>query len=178
MNKSGVSLGVFVGEDIWTFFTDICNCLSEQYHMEIFKRKTYNLPILYGRLNRWAYREGIRSILRRNDICFFEWSSEYLMIASKLPKYSKIITRLHSFELFEWADKINWDTVDKVILVSNHMRQNFIKHFPNQALKTVVVNNGVLLREYKPIAPKNFNYNIGMVCRISPIKRVNFTDKI
>ena len=90
-------LGIFVGEKgNWSFFQDIYEDLCAHYRTEIFKEKVYNVPLLYGRLNRWAFREEMRSILRRNDLCFFEWASELLVPASHMPKYCPIVTRLHS----------------------------------------------------------------------------------
>ena len=168
MNK----LGIFVGEDNWTFFSKIYNDLALHYQTEIFTRKTYNLPLFYGRLNRWALRDGLRAMMRRNDVCFFEWAGELLMIASHLPKHCPLVTRLHSFELYEWAPKINWDAVDKIILVSQAMRDKFIDCFPECAHKTEVIYNGISMQEFTPPAHRNFHFNLGMLCNIAPIKRI------
>ena len=165
-------LGIFVGEENWTFFNEIFNDLTNHFNIEVFKKKTYNIPLLQGRLNSLAYREGIRSILRRNDICFFEWASELLMEASQLPKSSVIVTRLHSFEIFEWAPKIKWDYVDKVIFVSQAMRKRFESLYPEHIHKTEFVYNGRPLDIFKPPIQRNFNFNLGMLCHITPIKRI------
>jgi glycosyltransferase involved in cell wall biosynthesis len=167
-----MKLGIFVEEDKWTFFNEIFEDLKTYYQTEIFTRKVYKTPLLYGRLNRWAYRAGIDSMLRRNDIGFFEWAGEYLVYASHMPKRSAIITRLHSFELFEWAPKINWDAVDKIILVSHAMRKSFGEYYPDHLHKTEVVYNGVSLNEFKPAERNEFNFDLGMLCSIKPVKRV------
>ena len=74
-------LGVFIGEN-WLYFEDICADLQRHYTVQPHEHKTPNVPLLYGRLNRWAYKSGIRSMLRRNDVCFFEFASELLIGAS------------------------------------------------------------------------------------------------
>jgi glycosyltransferase involved in cell wall biosynthesis len=94
------------------------------------------------------------------------------MHASQKPKYCGIVTRLHSFELYEWAPKINWRTVDKIILVSGAMQQKFCNLYPDQAYKTVVINNGISFDKFSPTLPTSFNLRIGMLCNIHPIKRV------
>jgi glycosyltransferase involved in cell wall biosynthesis len=165
-------LGILVGEDLWTFFDEIFADLSDHYTVEVYKKQVYNIPLLRGRLNRWAFRHGLQSMLRRNDICFFEWASDLLVHASHMPKQCAIVTRLHSFELYQWAPKINWDTVDKVILVSEAMREIFVEQYPSHAHKTEVVYNGRNLEHFYPAGQKEFGYELGMVCRITPIKRV------
>jgi glycosyltransferase involved in cell wall biosynthesis len=166
-------LGVLVGEDEnWTFFKEIFEDLDSLYPTQVYKGRTYNLPLLSGRLNRWAFHEGIRSILHDNDICFFEWASELLMYASQMSKHCPIVTRLHSFELYDWAPKINWDHVDRVILVSEAMRQKFIDLYPDHAHKTRVIYNGKPLDKFKPPSQRIFNFNLGMLCNIHPVKRV------
>jgi hypothetical protein len=125
-----MNLGVFVGEDMWTFFREIYADLEAHYRTEVFTRTTYNPPIFNRRINRWAFHNSIRSMLRRNDVSFFEWASDLLVAASHMPKECVIVTRLHSFELYEWAPKINWDAVDKVILVSRSIQEMFIDQYP------------------------------------------------
>ncbi|MFN2126432.1 MAG: glycosyltransferase [Anaerolineales bacterium] len=168
MNK----LGIFVGEEKWTFFNEIFTSLDNHYQCEVFKLKTINTPFFYDRLNRWAVRSGILKILKRNDTCFFEWASDYLSVASYLPKNCQIITRLHSFEIYQWAPRINWENVDKIILVSESMRRTFIELYPDQSSKTKVIYNGRSLDKFKPPPERNFQFKVGMLCSITPIKRI------
>jgi glycosyltransferase involved in cell wall biosynthesis len=165
-------IGIFVGEENWTFFIEIYKALSDHYETEIYRSKTYNTPLLSGRLNRWAFKHRIQSMLRRNDICFFEWASELLAHASHMPKCSAIVTRLHSFELYGWAPKINWNLVDKVILVSRAKQRQFADLYPDQRHKTVVVYNGRSLIDFKPPFQREFGFKLGMLCDIKPRKRI------
>jgi glycosyltransferase involved in cell wall biosynthesis len=165
-------LGIFVGEENWTFFHELYDYLVTHFQTDVFTPKTYQTPLLYGRLNRWAFRRRMAAILRHNDVCFFEWASDYLMHASHMPKQCTIVTRLHSFELFDWAPRINWNPVDKVILVSQAMQRQFVDLYPEHEHRTVVVYNGRPLEAFRPFARTDFNLTIGMLCNIKPIKRI------
>ncbi len=167
-----LKVGVFVGEGgNWTFLREIYDDLVARYPVEVYQKREYDVPLLHGRLNRWAYREGIRSVLRRNDVSYFEWASELLAPASQLPKRHKIVTRLHSYEIFAWAPKVNWDHVDGVILVSQAMKRKFEALYPAQAHKTTVVYYGKPLDKFTP-AQREFDFSLGMLCGIHPIKRI------
>jgi glycosyltransferase involved in cell wall biosynthesis len=166
-------IGVFVGEHgHWGFFKEIYADLSSQYTTQLFAEKTYTLPLLYGRLNRWAYNHQIRSLLQNNDACFFEWASELLVPASFLPKHCPIVTRLHSYEVTVWANQVNWANVDRIIFVSNYIRKKFLEAHSEQAAKTCIINNGVDLERFMPQAHKPFQFNIGIMGTILPVKRV------
>lgn len=166
-------LGVFVdNNNNWLFFQEIFDDLASRYPVEVYKRRSYNIPLLYGRLNRWALQEGVRSTLRRNDICFFEWSGELLAQASHMPKSCGIVTRLHSYELYMWASKINWQSVDKIILLSQFMREKFIELYPDCSDRTEVVYHGRSLDKFKPPDRREFHFNLGMLCNIVPVKRI------
>jgi glycosyltransferase involved in cell wall biosynthesis len=166
-------LGVFVGENgKWGFFRELYADFQAHYTTSVFAPKPVNTPVLRGRLSRRAHGNAMRSMLANNDACFFEWASELLVEASQLPKRAKIITRMHSYEVVFWAPKINWDNVDRVILVSNAMHRRFCELYPKHAHKAVVVYNGVDLNRFKPPAQRTFQFNIGMVASIHPVKRI------
>lgn len=166
-------VGVLVGEHgHWGFFKEIYADLQQHYTTRLFVEKTYNLPILYGRLNRWSYRHQIQSLLSESDACFFEWASELLVPASKMPKRAPIITRLHSYEVNVWAPQIHWENVDRIIFVSHYIRKKFLENYGEFEARTCVINNGVDLTRFHPIANKPFAFNIGMLGTILPIKRI------
>jgi glycosyltransferase involved in cell wall biosynthesis len=165
-------LGIFVGErGLWTFFKEIYSDFTVHYETTVFEPAQYRLPILSGRVNDWTYRNGILTILRKSDACFFEWASEMLEVASHMPKHAPIVTRLHSFELAEWAHRINWDHVDRIIFVSEAIRVKFIAKYPAHASKTVLVYNAIPVNNYTPVW-RPFTFSLGMLCAIHPIKRV------
>jgi glycosyltransferase involved in cell wall biosynthesis len=165
-------LGILVGErGLWKFFRGIYEDLAAHYETLVYEPKEYHLPILSGRLNGWTHQNVIRTILKRSDACFFEWASELLVTASHMPKYSPIIARLHSFELAEWAERINWDRVDKIIFISEAMRCKFAARFPTQTRKTMVVYNSIDLDKFRP-TQRTFDFSLGMLGTILPIKRI------
>jgi glycosyltransferase involved in cell wall biosynthesis len=111
-------------------------------------------------------------MLKRNDACFFEWASELLVPASHMPKQCPIITRLHSYEVNVWAPKVNWKNVDRVIFVSRNIRKLFLENHREHEAKTSIINNGVDLDRFSPVANKAFQFNIGILGTILPVKRV------
>src|SRR5687767_8222597 len=101
-------IGVAI-EDTWDFFHEIYAHLSDRHKTSLFERKTASLPILANRVNRALHRFNMQEFMRHNDVVFFEWASGLLATASHLPKSCGIVTRLHRYELYQWADKINWN---------------------------------------------------------------------
>jgi glycosyltransferase involved in cell wall biosynthesis len=165
-------LGLFVGENNWKFFNEMFVDLQSHFRTVVFKRRSYRSPIFQERINRWIFNWEIQSIIRKSDVCFFEWASDLLDYASHLPQKSLFITRLHSFELFDWAPRINWDAVGKIILVSEVMQKKYIDLYPKQASKTIVIYNGVDLDKFQYNRQREYHRRIGMLCNILPIKRV------
>jgi len=165
-------LGVLVGEGgNWRFFEEIFADLARHYETRVYAARVYATPLLYGRLNRWAMRHRVRSLLRRSDVCFFEWASELLAVATHMPKYCPIVTRLHAFELHAWAPRINWERVDTIIVVSDAMARRFAERYPQCADRLRVVYNGVSLQRFVPAARPS-GLELGMLCTVGPHKRV------
>lgn len=172
LNLNMKKLGVLVGErGDWKFFREIFDEFDRHYQTIVFKEKHLNIPLLYGRLNRWIYQNGIRDVLKKSDLCFFEWASELLVEATHMPKYCPIVTRLHSYELYAWAPKVNWDHVDRIIFVSQAMRDKFVHDYPAHASKTEVVYIASSTERFTPVE-HNFGFNLGMLCSIHPRKRI------
>jgi glycosyltransferase involved in cell wall biosynthesis len=86
-----------------------------------------------------------------SDISWFEWCDYLLIHASKLPKVCKIICRLHSYEAFtEMPSLVNWENVDVLIFVSQHIRDIVLQQAPEigKSVYTPVVHNGVDLDKF------------------------------
>jgi glycosyltransferase involved in cell wall biosynthesis len=94
-----------------------------------------------------------------------------LMIATHLSKVCGIVTRLHRYEMYKWVKHINWDAVDKVILVSQAKQKEFIDRFPDQSRKTEVIPVGISLDKFS-LENKEFRGDIGILCHLTPRKRV------
>lgn len=108
--------------------------------------------------------------------------SQYYVAFIKLffIKKLKIITTEHSTSnsrqkniFFRLIDKNIYKLYDKIIFISNGVAQSFQKIYPKQALKGVVINNGIPLGKFKPakkISDKSDIFKIIMVARFSKQK--------
>jgi glycosyltransferase involved in cell wall biosynthesis len=107
------------------------------------------------------------------DIVWLEWANEMaVQITNKLPKMNKkILCRLHSYEaLSHFPEQINWQNVDKLILVADHIREILeIYHekvYQRIKDKITVIHNGLDLSKFtfKIHQP---GYNIAVVAHIN-----------
>jgi hypothetical protein len=135
----------------WTFISDLLADWQAHYETEYFSFRLVKLPVSRGRINDWRLRRSLRRFLNQHDVIFFEWAGPLLMTASHLPAKARIIARLHSYELFEFAPLIQWQAVDRIILVSRAMQQKFNSLFPDHAHKSCVVPHGKPLDKFKQI---------------------------
>jgi glycosyltransferase involved in cell wall biosynthesis len=150
---------------------DIYQELISFHNVELLTHHSFRSPIFYYRIERFLGRYNLSRLMRRNNVVYFEWASDLLANATRLPKTCGIVTRLHRYEMFQWVPKINWDVVDKVILLSKAMQRKFIAQCPQHAHKTVVIPWA--------ISPTKFQFkqhfltgNIGTMCELVPRKRL------
>lgn len=111
----------------------------------------------------------------RHRLVFFEWAGSTLIQISnsgRLRDRTSLIVRLHSVELVTAAPQIDWRQVDRVIVVSEFMKESLLNSVNIIPEKIVVINNGVDLDTFTSPRERRFDYRIGMACRIHPIKRV------
>lgn len=158
-------------EETWDFLHEIYEFISQHHEVSLFKRRTSPFPFFNERSDRYLLRRGLTKFVQSNDVVFFEWASHLLVEATQLPKCSGIVTRLHRYEMYKWVNRINWEAVDKIILVSQAKRQEFINRFPDQASKAIVVTEGVDPTKFQ-FKAKKFSGDIGILCHIAPRKRV------
>lgn len=163
-------LGIVV-DNRWNFFKEIFEILSTHHQTSIYENKTYHLPILSNRINNRLFQHEMRGFLRENEVVFFEWAGELLRYATHLKKTCGIVTRLHRYELYQYADLINWDNVDKIILVSHAKQWEFVRRYPKHEQKIEVIPEYVSIRKFSP-KPKQFDGNIGILCSFTPRKRI------
>jgi glycosyltransferase involved in cell wall biosynthesis len=157
--------------ETWGFLHEIADDLAQHHQVSVFKPRVIQLPVFHMRVNRWLYRHDIAKFMAANDMVFFEWASELLATATRLPKTCGIVTRLHRYEMYEWVDRIYWDAVDKIILVSQTKKQEFRVRFPEQAEKIEVIYEAVDPDKFQ-FQPKTFGGDIGLLCHLTPRKRV------
>jgi len=163
-------LGILI-EETWDFFQEIYTELSKHHQTSLFKRRELQLPIFRERVNRYMFHSDIQSFMRANDVVFFEWASGLLATGTHFSKRCGIVTRLHRYEMYQWAERINWSVVDRVILVSQAKQREFNMRFPGYAHKSIVVSPSTSLIKFSP-RPRRFEGDIGILCHLTPRKRV------
>lgn len=152
------------------FFAPVESELRKRYRVDRFAPRFVRLPLIGSRVNDHLLDLQLLRFLVSHDVTFFEWAGSLLIRATHLPKRGRIVTRLHSIELATAADKIVWPKVDSIILVSEHIRTR-LEAMVRASLPIVVVANGVDLNEFVPVR-RSFEYRIGMVCSLLPVKRI------
>lgn len=101
------------------------------------------------------------------DICWFEWCDELVIYGSRLPmaKDKKIICRLHRYEsLTGYPAQVDWEKVDKLIIVTKHLAKFLQAQIPDISKKVdiVTINNGVDLDKYE-FKERKTGFNIAYV---------------
>jgi len=165
-----MKLGIAI-QETWDFLHEIYADLKSHHETSLFERRTINWPIFNARVNRIYFRRDMENFLRANDVVFFEWASELLALATQLPKTCGIVTRLHRYEMYQWADQINWDAVDRIILVSEAKCREFVSRYPTQENKIAVISEAVSPDRFT-VGQKTFSGDIGTLCHLRPRKRV------
>jgi glycosyltransferase involved in cell wall biosynthesis len=140
--KAAMQLGI-INFETWSFFREIYADLEKNHSVSRFEWRVKSFPILNQRLNDWSLNRNLMVFLEKNDVVFFEWASEYLSVASHLPKRCGIVTRLHRYEMYGLVDQINWNNVDKIILVSQVKKKEFLERFPDQGPKLFVIPEAI-----------------------------------
>ncbi|MGH4123614.1 MAG: glycosyltransferase [Clostridium sp.] len=80
------------------------------------------------------------------DICWFEWCDELISYGSRinLAKEKIIICRIHSYEAFtDYPADVDWENVDKIIFVAEHIKNFVIENFSIDEEKEIVIPNGI-----------------------------------
>lgn len=126
----------FVRQGLDNFLTDIINGISDEYETRKVIVTNYN---------------QINSGMQWADICWFEWCDELIIYGSKLKlaEEKKIICRLHRYEAFtNYIKEVNWNNVDKVVFVSEHIRDVVIGKINLLKNKSNVIYNGINLNKF------------------------------
>lgn len=99
------------------------------------------------------------------DICWFEWCDELIIYGSKLElaKEKTIICRLHSYEAFEeYPSKVNWDIIDKIIFISENIKNLVVENFQLDNKKIATIPNGIDINKYN-FKERKEGFNIAYV---------------
>lgn len=121
----------FVKEGLDSFLLDVITGLSGEY---ITKKIIVTNYKQIDEEMQWA------------DICWFEWCDELIAYGSKLSLASekKIICRIHSYEAFtDYPAKVAWGNIDKIIFVSEEIKDFVTDNFKIDKAKTLLISNGI-----------------------------------
>ncbi|GIV66496.1 MAG: glycosyltransferase family 4 protein [Chloroflexota bacterium] len=165
-----MKIGIVINET-WAFFDEIYQELKRYHNVKVFKPRCYSFPFFRERLQKRQFEFQFREFLSNHEVVFFEWASEFLAIATQLPKTTSIITRLHRYELYQWANQIDWTKVDHILLVSEAKRREFNTRFPGYNEKIIVIPEAVNPEKF-PYSLRDFQKNIGILGHLTPRKRV------
>ncbi|GKX30806.1 hypothetical protein SH1V18_32860 [Vallitalea longa] len=129
-------IAFFVKEGLDNFINDIIVELSKNFETKKIIVSDYSI---IDEEMEWA------------DISWFEWCDELLIYGSKLDRAQEktIICRLHSYEIFtNYPSSVNWNAVNKLIVVANHIKTLMVKEHHVDSNKIEVIANGIDIEKY------------------------------
>ncbi|MHC4890447.1 MAG: tetratricopeptide repeat protein, partial [Planctomycetota bacterium] len=92
-------------------------------------------------------------VMKTSDISWFEWCTNMVVEASKLPKVCKNVVRLHRFEAYcDWPTQVQWENIDVLIIVGNSfVKDALLEQVPDIENRTclVTIPNGVNLDKFR-----------------------------
>ena len=87
------------------------------------------------------------------DILWFDFCDANIVEATRMAGWEQqIICRVHGFEAYDTsiAEQVNWESVDDLIFVSEHLKNDFLSKYPKaEAANSHVIPNGIDLSKLK-----------------------------
>lgn len=145
-------MAFFVKQGMDSFLRDIIDRLSDEYEIKkIVVTDSKHIDIGME----WA------------EICWFEWCDELIAYGSKHnhANNKKIICRLHRYEaLTDYPKNVDWNNVDKLIVVADHLKEFLLSQIPDieKKVNIITINNGVNLNKYE-FKERYLGFNIAYV---------------
>ena len=117
--------------------------------------------------------EHSRQLAEWADVVFCEWAGPSLAwYSNNLPSNTRLLSRLHRFEVNgPWMTKVQWSQVEKLVFVSDWVRQQAIERFGLDVSKTVVIPNTIDLLDFDRPKSKNARFTLGLVGMVPFLKR-------
>ena len=137
MKKKERKMKILFFDHIGSFSKDIIKELGKTHEVKVVPKQ----QSLY--INQYISEE-------KPDLIWFEWCEQPLIIASQTEKKEyRVICRLHSYEIFTTNTYlVNWDYVDDLIFVSDHIKELF--ELNNKVdVNKYVIYNGVDTKKFK-----------------------------
>lgn len=107
------------------------------------------------------------------DTVFCEWAGPSLAwYSNQLPSETKLVSRLHRFELNgPWMKDVKWDNVDKMIFVSDWVRNQAIEKFGLSEKQTMTLPNTVDICDFDRPKTKSAPFTLGLLGMVPFLKR-------
>ena len=164
-------VGVVVAQDFWLHFRQIFAALKLKHEVCVFQPRKWPYQAFSSRVNSKLLTHDLSYFLKSNDVIVFEWAEEVFVQATHLLKTTPIVVRLHLHELWDFAPRVNWENVDRVIIVSHAMRRKLLERYPQLKDRTHVIHNGIDLERFYP-QPRDFQGTLGTLSRLEPHKGI------
>jgi len=96
------------------------------------------------RLFELKQEKDLEAVLSWADLSWFDFCTMGTIFASRQPRDSKIVCRLHSFETFmPFPQQVDWDNVNALVFVADHIRSRVMPGLSTNGCKIRVIENGV-----------------------------------
>lgn len=163
---------VFFSKGDNKFLNEIIESLSAYFDTRLITISSTNNYKLIDQYMNWSH------------ICWFEWCDDLIVYASNLEIATKriIVCRLHSYEAFtSYPARVNWKNVDRLIFVSDYIRNYVTVTFKINPEITTVIPNGVQVEKlnfrertagYKVAYMGYINYKKGPMLLLQTFKAV------
>lgn len=113
--------------------------------------------------------------IRDADVSFFDWCDPNIIEMSKGIKTAKMICRMHSYEFFSgYPGQVNWDNVDRLVLVNHSMAEIMRYAVPISDKKIRIVYHGVDLNKFKLDLNREYLNRVGTAGYINYKKDPSF----
>ena len=105
----------------------------------------------------------LASLMRWSDLSWFEWCDNLVVHASKLPKYTTVVCRMHRYEVFtDMPQKVNWKNIDHLVCVFDIIR-DVAQEKLNLNMPISIIQNGVDFSRYSISAEKKYGKKVAYV---------------
>ncbi|HAV42859.1 TPA: hypothetical protein DCX15_02440 [bacterium] len=136
------------------FLGDIIDYLKKTHEVKTFSPK--QTPSNQNELKRML--KDLYELMIWSDLSWFEWCDELAIYGSRLSKRCKVVIRLHYSEVYSnMPDQVNWENVDDLIFVAEHVREVLKKKIFDleNRVKTHIIHNGINLERFNFKERKN-----------------------
>ncbi len=153
---------LFAGHDLKFLSYVIAHFKTAGFPSEIVTYSTHRIP----------NPERIMAVLPDIDIVFCEWGLGNLAWISrnKIPGQT-LIARIHSQEFYTtFLAETEWRNVDRIIFVSRHMRDKFVRMFPENSEKCSVIHNLIDCDTFDLAKQEDARFHLGMLGVLPKLK--------